>query len=149
MRLNFLENKESKKWGYDACMQKANYLLEYSEKKGKRGEIRMGLSEEDKAKHPYYKGQRAEEEKKKWEKFTKSPEYIQIRETYQRAVEDHLHQLLMGDFYARDLKATAEQVVSATSFWMIRLSNELIRTRFYLTANMLERFDLVKKKATK
>lgn len=107
----------------------------------------MGLSKEDKKKIPYFREMQRKEEEERWEKFTKSPEYIKIAETYQRAVEDHLHQLLIGDFYARDLKTTVEQVASATSYWTARLCDNLIKTKFYLTEKMLERFDLVKKKA--
>ena len=105
----------------------------------------MGLSDEDKVKHPYFMGKRREEEEKRFEKFKKSPEYIRIQETHNRAFEDYLYQLIMADFYARNLKATVEQVASATSFWIVRLNDLLFRTRFYLIEKMLERFDLVRK----
>ena len=105
----------------------------------------MGLSEEDKKNIPYFREQALEKEKKRWEKFMKSPESTKITEMYQRAIEDNLHQLILADFHAKELKATVEQVVSATSYWMTRLCDSLIKSKFYLTEKMLERFDLVKK----
>jgi len=110
---------------------------------------KMGLTDADKKKILYFSEKRKKEEEERWAKFTKSPEYIKIGEAYQRAVEDHLHQLLMADFYARDLEPTVEQVASATSHWTARLCDVFTRTIFYHTEIMLERFDLVKKKAKK
>lgn len=52
----------------------------------------------------------------------------------------------MGDFFAKGLEPTVEQVASATTYWIIRLNDVVTRTRFYLIQQMLERFDLVKKK---
>ena len=61
-------------------------------------------------------------------------------------MHDHLNQLVMADFYGKELeKITVEQVASATSFWMEKLFVQLTKTRFYLIEKMLERFDLVKK----
>jgi hypothetical protein len=37
----------------------------------------MGLSEEDKKSHPYFRRIQLEEEKERWEKAMKSPEYVQ------------------------------------------------------------------------
>lgn len=106
----------------------------------------MGLSEEDKKSHPYFREKQAKEEIERWKEFTKSPEYLKTEGAYHRAVEEYLHQLLKGDFYAKDLKkTTVEQVVSATSFYTTRLCDSLIRTKFYLGEKMLKRFDLVKK----
>lgn len=46
----------------------------------------MALSEEDKARHPYFQKKRAEEEKKRWGEFTRKPEYVKVEKDYQRAL---------------------------------------------------------------
>lgn len=106
----------------------------------------MGLSESDKAKHPYYQEMQKEEEKKRWEAFLKSPEHIKIVETFGHAVEDYLYDAIKGDLDARKLEKNAERVIMATSYFADRFIENLVREKFYLASKMLERFDLVKEK---
>lgn len=106
----------------------------------------MGLSEEDKKKIPYFREQAREKERKRWDKFVETPEFVKITKTFQNAFEDHMYQLVLADFHAKELeKITVEQVTGATLFWMTKLFDRLTKARFYLFEKMLERFDLVKK----
>ena len=106
----------------------------------------MGLSEEDKKGHPYFLEKRAKEEIQRWEKATRSPEYVQITEKFRGAVEDHLHQRILANFKAKDIKTpTVGEVVRDTDLFTKMICEDLMSVRPYLTEKMLERFDLVKK----
>ena len=106
----------------------------------------MGLSEEDKKKMPYFREKALEEEKKRWEKFTESPEFVKVSKTFERGYENYMYHVIMADFHAKKIeKITVEQVASATIFWMPKIFDILTKARFYQIEKMLEKFDLVKK----
>ena len=106
----------------------------------------MGLSEEDKKRIPYFREMQIKEEKERWEEATRSPEYKEISEKIRFAFEDHLHQRIMANFKAKDIKIpTVGEVVRDADFFTKMICEDLVRVRPYLTEKMLERFDLVKK----
>lgn len=109
--------------------------------------MKLGLSEEDKAKHPYYLDKQIKEEAERWKEATTSPEYIQSSEKFRRALEDHLHLRLIALFKARNIKEpTVGIAVRDTSFLTKKICEDVAKSIPYLTEKMLERFDLVKEK---
>jgi hypothetical protein len=107
----------------------------------------MGLSEDDKKRIPYYQELQKEEERKRYERFLKSPEYVEIADRFCCAFEDHLHQRLKGYLKARDIKKPTVGIVVALTNDLTRIiCDDIVRTIPHLTEMMLERFDLVKKK---
>ena len=106
----------------------------------------MGLTDKDKAEHPYYMGLKLEDEQKRWAQFLKSPEYVEIADIFCSAVEAHLHQRLMVYLKAKNIKKpTVRRVVALTNDLTRIICEDIVTTIPHLTEIMLERFDLVKK----
>jgi len=106
----------------------------------------MGLSEEDKKRIPYFKQLQLEEERARWKKAIKSPEFVKKAQKFRFAFEDHLHQRIVAHFKAiEEKKPTVELVVSSTYYFTEIICNETLYSRPLITEKMLKRFDLVKK----
>ena len=107
----------------------------------------MGLSNEDKKKHPYYEKKRLREEKERWKEATTSREFLEISKKSERAILDHLHQRILAHFKAKGIKRpTVENVIVDADYFTRKICDDIWTMRPYLIQKMLERFDLVKGK---
>ena len=98
----------------------------------------MGLSEEDKKKHPFFIKKRFDE--------AISEEYRKSQEDLYNALQEFIYQTLKTNFEAHKEKPSAQRVIEGT-FLATRERFQMILNKelFWLSELMLQRFDLVKK----
>jgi len=107
----------------------------------------MGLSEEDKKSHWYFKQLKAKEEIERLNRAKKSPEYVQELQKFRFAFEDHLYQRIVAYFKAiKEESPTVELVVGCTYYYVEMVCGDILHNRPLLAEKMLIEFGLVKKR---
>jgi len=99
----------------------------------------MGLSEQDKKKHPFYQLQRLGS-------ALRTKEFTEAQATFESALVDIVFQYITASLKALEKEPDVNNVVEGTHQVTDALKTVLTQRLPWMTTTMLERFDLVKKK---